>query len=413
VSRSLPRLLAAGAVLSLAAAACGSSSSGGAAAAGSTSGKTTVTITVGLLYDATGPGASVNKFAVGGLKAGVVAAARQGVKIKYVLGDTGTNPSTVLPVAQRLVAQQHVSAVIAISNLALIAAPYFTRQNIPVVGLSGDGNEWTTSKNMFATTGPLNLTKVATTLGKFMKSQGVTSLGALGYEGIPSSVENAKASAESATTAGLKVGYLNAALPFGTVDMQPTAIAMKAAGIDGLATAVNPNTSFALITALRNLGVNLKVALPASGYGDLAQAGTETINEAQGLYFSSLYEPMEDNTAATRQFQSDLSAASVTDSADLAVYSGYVSALLVADAVQKAGGKTTPADLQTALSGIHDFDGGGLFGGKTVDINNRTDTVLGPNNCLWILKVSGAKFQPVPAANPICGDVIPNKTVTP
>lgn len=238
----------------LLAAGCSSSKSGGspgASSGGASSGGANKSVTIGVLTDVTGPAASGNKTAVHGVQAGTYYAARNGYRIKYVVGDTATNPTTTLSVAQKLVTQDKVSAVVAVSALTFAAANYLTARGIPVVGAGQDGPEWLTAKNMFSVFGALDTTKVATTTGTFFKMQGVTNLGAIGYSVSPISSEAAKASAESAKQAGIKVGYLNARFPFGSTNVAPVALAMKAAGVNGFTATVDPNTSFALISALR------------------------------------------------------------------------------------------------------------------------------------------------------------------
>src|SRR5689334_5091549 len=100
--------LLAGVTVLLVAAGCSSSKSGGGgnnasgsatAAGGSSAAGPTKTVTIGVLQDSTGPAASGNKTAVDGVKAGIVYARRNGYKIKYVVGDTATNPSTALAAA--------------------------------------------------------------------------------------------------------------------------------------------------------------------------------------------------------------------------------------------------------------------------------------------------------------------------
>ena len=104
----------------------------------------------------------------------------------------------------------------------------------------------------------------------------------------PTSVEAAKSNGVSAEAAGLKTGYIDAHFPFGSTNVQPTAIAMKNAGVDAITPEVDPNTSFALINALRTLGATPKVALLPIGYGadllyatspDFAQVPRVSLNE--------------------------------------------------------------------------------------------------------------------------------------
>lgn len=400
------RLLAVGVALLLVAAGCGSSSKSG------TGGTGNHTYTIGILTDLTGPAASGNKTIVQGVQAGVLLAKRDGYTIKYVVGDTTTSPSGALSAAQKMVEQDHVFAVIAHSALAFAATTYLTQHNIPVVGAAEDGTEWQTSKNMFGVYGAVHTEAVSTTDGDFFKMQGVTTVGALGYSISPSSSESAQGAAKSAANVGLKVGFVDAAFPFGSTNVQPIALQMKSAGVDGFTATVDPNTGFALVTALRQAGVNLKVALLPTGYGgDLLQAGPGALQEAQNVYFTLTYEPVEMHTPATEQFQSDLKSVGVTDEPTYAEYNGYLSVALLIKGLSAAGSNPTQASLIAALSNVHDWDALGMFGTHHLDINNRTSA--GQTNCVWVTKLVGNSFQLVPGADPICGHLIPGLTVSP
>jgi branched-chain amino acid transport system substrate-binding protein len=408
------RVLAAGVALLFVAAGCSSSSKSGTGGTGGTSGTGSGnhTYTIGILTDLTGPAASGNKTIVQGVQAGVVLAKRDGYTIKYVVGDTTTSPSGALSAAQKMVEQDHVFAVIAHSALAFAATTYLTQHNIPVVGAAEDGTEWQTSKNMFGVYGAVHTEAVSTTDGDFFKMQGVTTVGALGYSISPSSSESAQGAAKSAANVGLKVGFVDAAFPFGSTNVQPIALQMKSAGVDGFTATVDPNTGFALVTALRQAGVNLKVALLPTGYGgDLLQAGPGALQEAQNVYFTLTYEPVEMHTPATEQFQSDLKSVGVTDEPTYAEYNGYLSVALLIKGLSAAGSNPTQTSLITALSNIHDWDALGMFGTHHLDINNRTSA--GQTNCVWVTKLVGNSFQLVPGADPICGHLIPGLTVSP
>ncbi|HEY2429597.1 MAG TPA: ABC transporter substrate-binding protein [Acidimicrobiales bacterium] len=385
----------------------GSSSTPGGGSAGGTK-----TLTVGLFTDLTGPAASGNKTSVQGVQAGVASlAAKAGYTIKYVTVDTATSPATALTAAQQLVEQDHVFAVIADSSLLFAGASYLTSQGIPVVGVAEDGPEWITAKNMFSVYGPTDLTKVTSTIGAFFKKEGGTVLGSLGYGISPSSAASAKDSAASAQAAGLNVGYLNANFPFGSTNVAPIALAMKSAGVDTMTASVDPNTGFALITALRQAGVNLKVALLPTGYGgDLLQAGPGAVQAAQNVYFLSSYEPIEMQTAATNRFKSALRSVGITTDPTYAEYAGYSSVALLIDGLKAAGPNPTRAGLITALSGITDFNADGLFGSHKLDLSNRTNSAVGVDNCYWITKLHGSTFDLVPGADPICGTVVSTRT---
>ena len=401
----------AAAVAVLAAAACGSSSSGGTTGAAS-GGAGTKSITVGVIADVSGPASSGNKTFVDGIKAGAQYATRNGYTIKYVLADTATNPATALAGAQKLVTQDHVVAVLAQSAILFAATNYLTAHNVPVIGVAQDGPEWINADNMFSVVGRLQQTKVTTTFGKILTTLGVTNLAAVGYSVSPVSSEGASSGALSAQVAGLKAGYLNAKFPFGSTNVGPEVLAMKAAGIDGLYPTVDPNTAFALITGLKDQGVTLKAAILPTGYGgDLLQAGPGALAQAQGVYFLLQYEPVELRSAATKQFQADLTAARFTAPPSFGTYNGYVAAGLLVRALKATGGNTSAAALIGALANIHDWDALGLFGGHKVDINDRVNVVSGADNCAWITKLENNAFTPVSSLSPVCGDLVPGKTV--
>jgi ABC-type branched-subunit amino acid transport system substrate-binding protein len=301
---------------------------------------------------------------------------------------------------------------VAHSALAFTATGYLTSHNIPVIGVAEDGTEWQTSKNMFSVYGAVHTEAVSTTDGEFFKMEGVTTVGALGYSISPSSSESAQGAVKSGQAVGLKAGYVDAAFPFGSTNVQPIALAMKSAGVDGFTATVDPNTAFALITALRQAGLNLKVALLPTGYGgDLLQAGPGALQEAQNVFFTLTYEPVEMHTPATQQLETDLKAAGVTTEPTYAEYNGYLSVALFVKGIQAAGSSPTQASLIAALSNIHDWDAQGLVGTHHIDINNRT--VSGMTNCVWITKLVGNNFELVPGADPICGHLVPGETVSP
>jgi ABC-type branched-subunit amino acid transport system substrate-binding protein len=376
------------------------------------------TYTIGILTDVTGLAASGNKTSVQGAQAGAVLASRDGYTFKFVVGDTTSSPTAALAAAQKMVEQDHVFAVLMISALGFAAAPYLTAQGVPVVGFAEDGPEWTTASNMFSITGALHTNLAATTLGQFFKMEGVTTVGALGYSISPASAEAAKGAADSAKAAGLKVGYVNSSFPFGSTNVQPVALAMKSASVDGETSTVDPNTAYALITALRQVGDNLKVAVLPSGYGaDVLQAGPGALQAAQNVYFTLGFQPVEMHTPATEQFLRDITAAGVTGEAATEptanMYSGYVAVGLLDQGLTAAGSNPTRAALISALSGIHDFSALGLWGGRTLDINDRQNIASGVGNCSWVTKLDGSSFQLVAGADPICGTVLPGVSESP
>jgi branched-chain amino acid transport system substrate-binding protein len=409
VAATVTAMLVVGACSSSKSSSAGSGGGGKSSAVGSSGGGQTITI--GVLTDLTGPAASGNKTYVNGINAGIVLAKRDGYTIKYVVGDTQTSPAAAQAAAQKLVTQDHVLAVLAQSAIAFAAAPYLNSHNVPVIGVAEDAGEWSTDKNMFPIGGALHITAVTTTFGLLLKLLGATTVGTLGYSVSPSSADSAKAATRSAEAAGLKNGYLNANFPFGSTNVQPIALAMKAAGVDAFYASVDPNTGFSLITALRQEGVNLKAAVLPDGYGaDTLQAGPGALQSAQNVYFVLGYEPAEMNTSATKQLLADLASSGTTGVPTYGEYNGYVSVGLLLRGLKGAGANPTQASLTTALSNIHNWDALGLWGGRTIDVNDRVD-VLMTSQCSWVTKLVGTDFQLVAGADPLCGSVMQGVSV--
>jgi branched-chain amino acid transport system substrate-binding protein len=381
-------------------------------AAGASSGPT---YTIGVLTDVTGLGSTNNATTPIGVKAGIGVAEKEGFKIKYVVADTGTTPAGALTAAQKLVEEDHVFAVIGQSSVLFSAAPYLKSQGIPVIGGAEDASEWLSDPNMFSVLGYQDFTKVESTEGLLAKLLGVTNLGSIGYSISPSSTEAAKAAAISAEAAGIKVGYLNAAVPFGSTNVEPIALAMKSAGVNGVAPSVEANTAFALVTALRQLGAKLKGAMFATGYGgDLVQAGPGAKQSAQGVYFLSSYEPSEMHTAATEQIQDALKTyAGVTGDPTQGEYIGYLSVNALVTGLKAAGAHPTQASFIKAMLGIRHYTAAGLFGSHSIGFAmNQRGKAAGADNCFWVTEYLGSSFHLVRGADPICGAVIPGKTVS-
>lgn len=391
------------------AAGCSSSKStstdkGSGTTSGSGSGGTT---TIGLYGDFTGLSASGNKTSVLGLEAGIYQAGLEGVKLRFDEADTQTSPTGALAAAQKLVEQDHVNAVVAVSALTFLAASYLAKNDIPVVGVAEDGSEWASDPNMFSAYGFLNPSAVSTGGGEFFKMEGATAIGAVGYSISPTSADAAKSIAKSAQAAGLTAPYVNANFPFGSTNVQPVAIQMKSDGVNGLASETDPNTTFALIAALKQLGDDLKVAIIPDGYGgDLSQAGPSAETIGQGAYFTLSFEPVEMETAATKQFQADLAHVGVTGLPTYAEYGGYAGVALLVQGLQMTGADPSHSTLISALSSITNFNAWGLLGDHDLSMADRAASAIGVDGCGYYTKLVGTSFQLVPGADPLCGTEI-------
>ncbi len=404
------------AAVMLLAAGCSSSSKSGSGTAGSagSSGGSQPTYTIGLLGDFTGAASATSKYMPAAVQAAVDVAATEGYKIRVVQADTQSTPSGALTAAHQLVDQDHAYAVVAISDLTFGAASYLAAKNIPVVGADVDGSEWISDRNMFSITGAPDYTKVTTGTGAFFKVVGATNVGVIGYGIIPSSADVAKATPISDTQAGIKTGYINSQFALGSTNVGPIVLALKNAGVDAVSALIQQDSGFAIINGLRQEGVNVKVPVLWAGYGsDLLDSGQAALNNAQNVYFAISFEPVEMDTPATRAFQDALKKyANFTESPGLNEYLGYVSVDAFVDGLKAAGRNPTQAQFINAMLGITNYDGAGLYGDHSLSFAMSTrGGVPGAGGCIWYTIFKGSTFDLVPGADPVCGTIIPGKSV--
>jgi branched-chain amino acid transport system substrate-binding protein len=207
----------------------------------------------------------------------------------------------------------------------------------------------------------------------------------------------------------MKNGYLDTSIPFGSVATGPIALSMKQAGVDSSYLPMDNNTNFALVTAAKQAGVNLKVAVSATGYGESLLSQPSAVQAANGSYFGLQFAPVELQTAATKNFQSALAQyAHFTGVPGFDYYEGWLSADLLIKGLEVAGTNPTRQSFESGLHGVTSYDGGGLLGTP----QNFSLSVFGQlpqTQCSYYVRLQGTTFVPVPAdGKPFCGQLIPN-----
>ena len=393
--------------------ACGSSKSGGTVGSGGNSGSTkgtSGTIKIGVLTDLSGPAASGFTSTEKGIKAyveGVNAAGGvNGQKLSYVMADTTSTPPGALTAAQKLVQNDKVFAIAEVSSAFYGAEPYLLKQGVPVVGGGFDGPIWNvpSNSNLFNSAGTTSYTRVSSAAGEYMKAQGVTNCGSIGYASSVAAQKAATGIMKSCGAAGLKQGYLNNQVPFGSTDMGAIALAVKNAGVDGMYVPVVPNTGFALAAALKQIGVQLKSYLLPTGYGgDLLQSSA-AVTAAQGYEFASVGLPIEAGTPATKKFAADLAAVGVTATPTFAQQEAYVSMSALVTGLKAAGANPSRAAFMTAMRKVNTFDADGLLAPSKIDFSNfnQFGQGAGTAGCIFAARLNGNKFSVVPGT-PLCG----------
>jgi branched-chain amino acid transport system substrate-binding protein len=406
-------MTAAVALLATAVAAC-SSAAAGTPAAGGTAAPSTIKL--GVITDLTGPFSSSFTTSAKGVQAYVdMVNAEGGIdghKLSYVVADTTSTITGAQTAAQELVQKDGVFAIVDDSAAFSGAETYLLQQGIPAVGGAFDGPEWGDPKNtnLFASTGVIDYNSVNAAVGQFMKAQGVTVCGAVGYPNATAG-PSAVAVVKSCTAAGLKDGYLNTQVPVGSTDVGPIALAIQKAGVNGIILPVVISTGFALLAALKQLGVHLKVAMLSTGYGGDLLASPAAVEAGQGYMFSSEGQPIEQNTAATKKMAAALAKVGVTTPPTFAEQEAYMAVAAIAAGLKAAGPNVTQKSFETALRGIHNFNADGLLSPGSVNFSNYSQDAggAGAAGCIFAATLEGKKFIPV-SGTPLCGKAIPGLT---
>jgi branched-chain amino acid transport system substrate-binding protein len=332
-----------------------------------------------------------------------------GRHIKLITEDDASSPTGAGSAAQRLIAS-NVFGIIAVSPFIFGGAKTMQQAGVPVTGGAFDGPEWGLQPytNMFSYTDPWDPHQPAyTTLPDFMKKNGVTTVASVGYGVSPSSTASAKGFMFASQHAGLKQGYLNTSLPFGSVDVTSISLEIKNTGSDGLWLPLDANTNFAIINSAKQAGANLKVVDSATGYGQALLDDPTAEQTAQGVYFPPVGQPVEANTPATQNFQAALATyAHYHGVPDFSWYTGFLGTDVMIYGLQGAGQNPTRTSFMNYLHTVSHYTAGGLVIGANMTLA-AFGTAL-PTQCSYLTKLQGKTFVPVNNGQPVCGTLIPN-----
>ena len=317
-----------------------------------------------------------------------------GRQIKLVTADDGSSPTGFGASAQSLIAQG-VFGIIGVSPFVFGGAKTMQQAGVPVTGGAFDGPEWGMQPytNMFSYTDPQDPKDPQyTTIPTFMKQNGVATVASVGYGVSPSSSASATGFIFASEQVGLKKGYLNTSLPFGSVDVTAIALSIKNSGTDGMWLPLDENTNFAIISAAKQAGATLKVVDSATGYGQALLNDPTAVQSAQGVYFTPVGQPVEANTPATQNFTGALKTyAHYTGIPDFGWYTGWLGADLMIYGLQGAGRNPTRASFTSYLHGVSAYNANAL-----INPANLTLAAFGtalPQLCGYLTKLQGTSFR--------------------
>jgi branched-chain amino acid transport system substrate-binding protein len=380
---------------------------GAGAAATNDPGVTDKQITVGYIYSGTGVAGSTSKNGAKGFQARVDRQNAQGGvngrKIKAIAIDDASSGANTTA-AQDLVTNRDAFIVVDDSAFAFLTYRYLLAQGVPMIGGGYDGDYYGKPGNesIFSALGT-PFSGITSDGGvRIMKKLGATKTAAVGYGASASSSASAKSLQQYAAPAfGLDPVYTNASVDFGTSDVGPLVLGMKNAGADAVYLPLVAASNFAIIQGLEQNAVDMKAIVMPTGYGQnlLDQPIAKTLGPQH--VFTTAWAPVELQTKATKQFQSDLKKYSgLTGVPDFGAYTGYVTAELAILGLQNAGATPTRQGFVDGLRKLGSYDQAGLGCGRT-DFSTEHYGKFPIDGCTYAVTVKNDKFVVSNGGKPI------------
>lgn len=406
-----------------------SSSAGGAgstaASAGSSTapGVTPTAIDVGAISTLTGPIASNFESLVPGVRAYFdYLDAQGGVNgRKLVLAhslDDGGNPSQFNQLANTLINQDHVFAVVGVAT-AFFSPNIFLETGTPVYGYNVTGN-WSPGQNLFAAGGSVQVyADGEPSVNWWAQQVHATNVGLVAL-GVTSSNASCEAFGKGLAQAGIKVGYTDYNVAYGG-NLDPDVQRMQRAGVNAIITCMDVTDNISMARAIQQYGY--------TGVKQLWLNGDDqpTLNQYQSLmqnvWFSIAHVPFSYGTTAPSRYPglaAYLAAMKKYEPQwvyDEVAIQGWESAALFAQGVKLAGADLTQANVVAVTNKITDFTAGGLTTPVNwTQLHNVADVT--PPYCNAFIAVKGDRFVPAFDHNDqafVCfgADVAKPATVTP
>jgi branched-chain amino acid transport system substrate-binding protein len=398
--RSARRVLIAVVVAGVVGALATSGLSAGAAAP-SEDGVTKDAIKIGYIYSKTGVAGSTFQNADKGCKARVdrenAAGGVNGRKVDVTYVDDQSSGAN-LTAAQDLIQNKHVFTLMNNSSFAFLTYRWLLEHNIPFVSGGYDGTYYGDpgNENIVSALGNVFPQNGVTTdgLAKLMKAMGAKRVAALAYGVSASSTAAAQSLLNFAVPqVGLKKGYLNTTVDFGSTDVGPLVLGIKNDGADGVYLPLVANSNIAVAQGLAQNGVKMKAIVMATGYGQPLLDQPASKQFGPNIVMATGWAPVELKTKATKQFQADLKKyTGYTGVPDFGIYTGYIDCDLVLLGLKAAGQNPTRQSFIDGLHKVGKFNPGGGLGCADVDISLTNYGHASPTSCSWYVQVKNGKF---------------------
>jgi branched-chain amino acid transport system substrate-binding protein len=362
-------------------------------------------ITVGALTALSGPYAPFYGQVAAGWTARIeeqnAAGGVGGRQLVIETADDGTEVNASLSAARRLVEEEGVYAMLVASTVTAGFAGYLHDEGIPVTGYNVNP-EWGMYDNMFGGLGSNSPEPVATTtIGDFLVDQGVTELAVLAYStpGTQAAAEQGGASFEAA---GGEVVLMSVDAPASNVEWTREAGEVADSGADGVFIPIPTPSAVPAYAAIRQAGVEPKVALLPAGYSPatIEQAGAT----AEGLVFSLNFVPFEQPVDGHERILDALEQYSPDAPPGAETVAGYLGADVLIRGIEEAGAEcpTREAFIEN-LRQVDDYDAGGVLN-PAIDFEESFAQPL--LRCLHFVQIQESAFVPLTDGEAICGETI-------
>lgn len=379
------------------AAGCSNSTSGSSAGSSAAPGVSSTEIKVGSIADVTGILSSDFSPVVAGVRAYFSMVNAQGGVDgrKLVLADSKDDqgsPTTDVTVAQQLVEQNGVFAVVGVGTPFFQGASYLARKGVPTFGyvVSTDLSD---GPSLFGAYGSvLDYTTGAMVDGYLAKQLHATSMGVVAY-GVPQSAQACNSAVQGFNAFGVPVGFSD--LSFG-IATAPDAdvLQMKAHHVDVVFTCLDVSGNVAFARALSQYGVNAHT-IWLNGYDRsvLQQYGSllnGTVVLVQHVPFEAkdsfpgVYPGLEAYLATMAKYQPSAAY-------DEVALDGWINAAQFVAGLRAVGRDVTQAKLVAAINKMTNFTADGLM--PPVDWT-KAHTQAAPPYCSSYVEVQGGKFVP-------------------
>jgi branched-chain amino acid transport system substrate-binding protein len=239
------------------------------------------------------------------------------------------------------------------------------------------------------------------------KFAGATNVGGLAYGISPSSTGSIKDTKTALESIGLKMGYENLSVDFGTTDVSTPVLAMKQANVDFAICSCVQSTVLAMVTGLKQAGSTAKSLSQASADSSLFSSASAA-QAAQGMYYASTFPPLDTNNSASNTFVANIKAVDPSyktgDYPSFGVVAAYLGSALMAEGLKVAGQNPTRQSFIQNLAQVTAWDADGLLPAP-VGFNHFGTAQT--TYCEFYVKVQGQGFVAVNGGKALCLAVPP------